>query len=94
MPELLLIDWILMAAMGWLLIGLVGVAFPHSFTLIRRGLFPLGAGCGLALAYLAMTGIDHGIEVLTLPIGLPDLPFHLRIDALSSFFLFLLILEY
>ena len=90
MHELLLIDWILMAAMGWLLIGVVGVVFPHNFILISRVLFPLGAACGLTLAFLAMTGIDHGIQTLTLPIGLPDLPFHLRIDALSSFFLFLL----
>ena len=29
-------------------------------------------------------------EVAVLPLGLPDLPFHLRLDALSAFFLFLL----
>jgi len=32
----------------------------------------------------------HAPEALELPLGLPDLPFHLRLDMLSSFFLLLL----
>jgi formate hydrogenlyase subunit 3/multisubunit Na+/H+ antiporter MnhD subunit len=32
----------------------------------------------------------HTVEVLTLPLGLPDLPFHVRLDALSAFFLLIL----
>lgn len=90
MREFLLIDWVLTTALVWLLIGLIGVLFQHSFMLISRVLFPLGAICGLALAVLALGGIDANPQVLVLPIGLPDLPFHLRLDALSSFFLFLL----
>ncbi len=88
--ELILIDWILITACGWLLIGATGLAFPHNFKLISRGLFPLGAILGLLLALLALTGIVASPQVRILPIGLPDLPFHLRLDALSSFFLFLL----
>ena len=88
--EFLLIDWILIAAVGWLLIGFVGIAFPRRFTLISRGLFPLGAFMGLVIAVLALSGIVATPQVRILPIGLPDLPFHLRLDALSSFFLFLL----
>ncbi|MBL8416221.1 MAG: hydrogenase 4 subunit B [Propionivibrio sp.] len=90
MHEFLLIDWVLTTALVWLLIGLIGVVFQHNFTLISRVLFPLGAVCGLALAGLALSGIDGSPQVLVLPIGLPDLPFHLRLDALSSFFLLLL----
>ncbi|MEI7612709.1 MAG: hydrogenase 4 subunit B [Betaproteobacteria bacterium] len=88
--ELILIDWILITAGGWLLIGATGLAFPRNFRLISRGLFPLGAVLGLVLALLALSGIVASPQVRILPIGLPDLPFHLRLDALSSFFLFLL----
>ena len=90
MSQWLLIDWILICALGWLLIGVVGVFFPRRFTLISRVLFPLGALLALALAALALSGIASRPQVLILPIGLPDLPFHLRLDALSGFFLFLL----
>ena len=85
-----LINWVLLTALGWLLIGVVGVFFPRNFTLISRVLFPLGAVFALVLAILALTGITSSPQVLILPIGLPDLPFHLRLDALSAFFLFLL----
>jgi len=88
--DLLLIDWVLFSALSWLLIGLVGVIFPRNFTLISRVLFPLGSVCALILALLALTGIVAAPQVRILPLGLPDLPFHLRLDALSSFFLFLL----
>jgi hydrogenase-4 component B len=90
MPQLLLIDWILIAALGWLAIGLIGVAFARNFVLISRVLFPLGSILALALCLLALSAIVAGPQVRVLPLGLPDLPFHLRLDALSSFFLFLL----
>lgn len=90
MAQWLLIDWVLLTALGWLLIGIVGVFFPRKFTLISRVLFPLGAVFALILAILALTGIASSPQVRILPIGLPDLPFHLRLDALSAFFLFLL----
>ncbi len=88
-----LIDGILAAVLGWLLIGVVGILAAQRFTLISRILYPLGAllALGVALlALLALVGIDAGIAVRTLPLGPPDLPFHLRLDALSSFFLCLL----
>ena len=90
MYELLLVDWILISALAWLLIGIIGAVFPRNFTLISRVLFPLGAICALLVALLALTGIVAGTQVRILPLGLPDLPFHLRLDALSAFFLFLL----
>jgi len=90
MGQWLLIDWVLLTALGWLLIGVAGVFFPRNFRLISRVLFPLGAVLALILAILALAGIVSGPQVLVMPIGLPDLPFHLRLDALSAFFLFLL----
>jgi formate hydrogenlyase subunit 3/multisubunit Na+/H+ antiporter MnhD subunit len=88
--QLLLLDWILITALGWLVIGLIGVSFPRKLTLISRVLFPLGAVLGLVLALLALSGMVASPQVRILPLGLPDLPFHLRLDALSGFFLFLL----
>jgi hydrogenase-4 component B len=88
--EWLLLDWIVLTVCGWLLIGLIGVVFARQFTLITRLLFPLGAVFGLVLALLALSALVAGPQVRILPLGLPDLPFHLRLDALSGFFLFLL----
>ena len=51
---------------------------------------PAGAAVALALAVVAGYAIALLPESAVLPLGLPDLPFHLRIDALSAFFLLLL----
>ena len=75
---------------AWGLIGLAGLVRPGSLFLVRRVLFPLGAIVGVALALVALAGIAAPPAQLTLPIGLPDLPFHVRRDALSDVFLFLL----
>ena len=84
------LDLILIAAGVWLAIGLVGVAQPHNFRLISRALFPLGALVGLVVAGIALASLAGAPQVRILPLGLPDLPFHLRLDALSGFFLVLL----
>ena len=90
MARLALIDWVLITALIWLALGIVGVFLAHRFTLISRVIFPLGAINSLVLAVLALVGLVADMQELILPIGLPGLPFHLRLDALSSFFLFLL----
>ena len=90
MGQTLLIDWVVMAILGWLAIGVIGVFFAHRFLLISRVLFPVGTLISLALALMALTGIIVEPQMRQLPLGLPDLPFHLRLDALSAFFLFLL----
>jgi formate hydrogenlyase subunit 3/multisubunit Na+/H+ antiporter MnhD subunit len=74
----------------WLGIGLCGVARPGSLRLVARVLFPLSAICGAALAVIAAVSIAAPAESVTLVIGLPDLPIHARLDALSGAFLFLL----
>jgi hydrogenase-4 component B len=74
----------------WVLIGLAGLLRPMSFGLISRTLFPLGALCGVALAVVAAISLATPSEQAVLPFGLPDLPVHVRRDALTSLFLFLL----
>lgn len=75
---------------AWCVIGIAGLARPRSVAIAGRTLFPVGALCGAALAVVAATSIGQPIEELVLPIGLPDLPVHLRIDELSRVFLILL----
>jgi len=75
---------------GWGAIGLAGLLRPRSVEFAGRILFLVGAVCGLALAIVAAANIAAPPEQMVLPIGLPDLPFHLRLDPLSSAFLALL----
>ena len=77
--------------LGWTGIGLAGLLRPRSVVLAGRFLFPLGALLGFALAGLAAASLlGGGIERLIVPLGLPGLPAHLRLDPLSSVFLVLL----
>jgi hydrogenase-4 component B len=75
---------------AWGVIGIAGLARPGSVFVVGRLLFPLGALVGVALAAVAIAGIALPPDTLVLPFGLPDLPFHVRRDALGSVFLFLL----
>lgn len=75
---------------AWAVIGIAGLARATSVRFVARGLFPLGALCGAALALVAAASLASPQEQWVLAIGLPDLPFHLRRDALTSVFLFLL----
>ncbi|MFZ5522480.1 MAG: hydrogenase 4 subunit B [Pseudomonadota bacterium] len=82
------IDVILGVTVFWLSLGLGGLALQNN-RIITRIIFPLGATGSLILAAAALGGLG-GIDTAVLPLGLPDLPFHLRLDALSAFFLLLL----
>jgi formate hydrogenlyase subunit 3/multisubunit Na+/H+ antiporter MnhD subunit len=77
------------AVAAWLAIGAAGLARPRALPLVRT-LFPLGAVVGLFLAAIAFLALANPVETVVLPLGLPDLPFHWRVDALSAFFLILL----
>jgi hydrogenase-4 component B len=77
------------AIAAWLVIGALGLARPRSLRAVRV-LFPLGAAVGVLLAGLALAALGNAPETAVLPLGLPDLPFHLRLDALGAFFLILL----
>ena len=75
---------------GWVVIAAAGLLRPRSLPFAGRALFLLGALCGLALAGIAGFALAAPVDQITLPLGLPDLPFHLRRDALTSVFLVLL----
>ena len=77
---------------GWFMLGLAGLLRPHHVGFVGRVLFPLGALIALGVALVGLGALRPGATPLTLvlPLGLPDLPFHLRLDALAGFFLLLL----
>jgi hydrogenase-4 component B len=75
---------------GWILIGIAGLLRPMSVQFAGRALFLAGALCGAGIAVVGLWALAAPAEQLVLPIGLPDLPFHLRLDALSAVFLLLL----
>ncbi len=83
------LDAILWLALGWLAIGGAGLLAPRHFFYVARVLFPLGALIGLLLAGVALDSVFRDPISRILPLGLPDLPFHARVDALSAFFLLL-----
>jgi len=75
---------------AWALLGFAGLVRPGSVFFVGRVLFPLGALVGLALALAALANVAQPAAHAVLPLGLPDLPFHVRRDSLSDVFLFLL----
>lgn len=84
--------WLLLLVVCWAAFGAAGLVRPRSVRYVAHVLFPLGALACIGVALLAGTFLAMGLspQVLILPLGLPDLPFHLRLDALSSFFLLML----
>lgn len=87
-PLALLLD--LVAA--WLLVGALGLVQSNRIGWVARTLFPLGALVALGVAGMGALALapDFAAQSAVLPLGLPDLPFHVRLDALSGFFLLLL----
>jgi formate hydrogenlyase subunit 3/multisubunit Na+/H+ antiporter MnhD subunit len=71
-------------------IAVAGIALLRNVRLVGRILFPVSALLSVVLAALALSAVPATPETAILAIGLPDLPFHLRLDALSAFFLVLL----
>ncbi len=86
-----LLSLLLLAAV-WIGLGFIGLLRPHSVRFVARVVFPLGAITSLAIGAVAARFLlsGHAAEVMTLPLGLPSLPFHARLDALAVFFLLLL----
>jgi len=84
------LDWVLAVVLGWLLIGAAGVVALRRFRFVAVVLFPLGAMLSVGLMAVALSAAFSSPEVAVLPLGLPQLPFHLRLDSLSAFFLLLI----
>ncbi len=83
---------LLLLVAAWIALGLIGLLRPHSVRFVAHVVFPLGSITCLAFGALAALFLvsGHLAEVMTLPLGLPNLPFHIRLDPLSGFFLLLL----
>ncbi|MBP8296430.1 MAG: hydrogenase 4 subunit B [Burkholderiales bacterium] len=75
---------------AWLILGGLGLVAPHSLDFVGHGLFPASAVASLALAGAGLAALGAPPQAMILALGLPDLPFHVRLDALSAFFLVLL----
>ena len=87
MEHLLLIHYLLLVIVGWLLVGVLGLVNLRRTRVVAHGLFPVGAVLGLLLFGMGVTGVFAGTQEIILPLGLPNLPFHLRLDSLSAYFL-------
>ncbi len=74
----------------WIVLGLAGLALQRSPHRICGILFPLGALASLLLVVTVFFALGDPAQTHVLAMGLPDLPFHQRLDALSAFFLLLL----
>jgi formate hydrogenlyase subunit 3/multisubunit Na+/H+ antiporter MnhD subunit len=83
----LALDAVLFVMTAWLMIGVAGALALRRLAFVARVLFPVGGALGLALAGIAAFALPGAPDVAILPIGLPALPFHLRLDALSAYFL-------
>ena len=90
MAELAPLHWAWGVVLYWLALAGLGLALQRRPNLITNLVFPLGALGALAMAAVGVAGLLLPASQFVLPIGLPDLPFHLRLDALSAFFLVLL----
>jgi formate hydrogenlyase subunit 3/multisubunit Na+/H+ antiporter MnhD subunit len=74
----------------WIGLGGVALAFARTPRVVTGMVFPAGAAVALALAVTGLWAMNAPASAAVLPAGLPDLPFHARVDALSGFFLLLL----
>jgi hydrogenase-4 component B len=81
------LDGALLVVAAWLLVGVAGVFALRRFRFVAQVLFPTGGAIGALLFLVALGALFEHPQLAVLPIGLPTLPFHLRLDALSAFFL-------
>src|SRR5687768_4604403 len=84
------IDPAVTLAVIWIALGVTALAFARRPSVITSLLYPAGACIALALALTGLWAMNAPPSAAILPAGLPDLPFHVRIDALSGFFLLVL----
>ena len=87
---LLSLNRALLIAAAWLALGVAGLVFLKNFQVVARLLFPLSSLFSVALTAVGLTAVVQNPQIAVQPIGLPDLPFHLRLDPLAAFFIMLL----
>ncbi len=88
--EMIPLQWAWGIVLYWLLLGGASLLARHASGLVTDLIFPLSALGALVMALVGGSALILPVSHFILPIGLPDLPFHLRLDALSGFFLLLL----
>jgi formate hydrogenlyase subunit 3/multisubunit Na+/H+ antiporter MnhD subunit len=81
------LDWVLVVVAGWLLVGLFGLFALRNLGWVAKALFPAGGAIAVLLAGVGLASMFAAPQVVVLPLGLPGLPFHLRLDPLAGFFL-------
>ncbi len=84
------VQWAWGVVLFWMGLGFIALLMQGSRALLCNLVFPLGALGALFIAGVGVAGLLSPASTIVLPIGLPDLPFHLRLDALSAFFMVLL----
>jgi formate hydrogenlyase subunit 3/multisubunit Na+/H+ antiporter MnhD subunit len=90
MSAILPLDLVSAVVVIWLVLAVLGLVAQASPRFVTNFIFPLGACASLVLLAAAFCALGGTPDIAVLPLGLPDLPFHLRLDALSAFFLLLL----
>jgi hydrogenase-4 component B len=90
LPAIQSLDGILACLLAWLAVGVAGIFALRNFRVVARILFPLSAALSVALAAFALAALPAPPQASILALGLPGLPFHVRLDALGAFFLVLL----
>ena len=83
----LALDWALAVVAAWLLIGALGLLALSDLGWVAKVLFPAGGAVALLLFGVAVAAMFATPQTAVLPLGLPGLPFHLRLDPLAGFFL-------
>jgi len=83
----LALDWVLVAVAAWLVVGLGGLFALRKLGWVAKVLFPAGGAVALLLFATALVAMFSPAEHAVLPLGLPGLPFHFRLDPLAGFFL-------
>jgi formate hydrogenlyase subunit 3/multisubunit Na+/H+ antiporter MnhD subunit len=87
---LLSLDWVLLVAAVWFALGIAGLLFLRNFRVVAHILFPISSLLSIVLAGIGIIAIVQTPQSAVLALGLPSLPFHFRLDALSAFFVMLL----
>ena len=75
---------------GWTAVGAAGLLRPRDVNYAGRALFGVGALGALVLLIAAIWSLGQPAQDWVLPMGLPDLPLHVRLDPLAAFFLALI----
>jgi formate hydrogenlyase subunit 3/multisubunit Na+/H+ antiporter MnhD subunit len=84
------LEWVLGVIVYWLVAGAAALVLPRGTHAASRIVFSLAAAGCMMLAAVALAAVSAAPAEIVLPLGLPDLPFHVRLDPLSAFFLLLL----